>query len=110
MMLDSLPYVDGGMADEEQQMVQYLIQEEMRKMPGTTDYLAHLPPPPQMEFPVCFFSSLFFFLSSFLHFFFFSHLYSQEQPCSCQRVSKNQIWDEDGPNGHIKIQPHPPYS
>ena len=62
MMLDSLPYVDGGMADEEQAQVQMLIQEEMKRMGGTVDYLAHLPPPPQMDFPVCF-SPFFFFLS-----------------------------------------------
>eukprot|EP00009_Paramoeba_aestuarina_P003003 CAMPEP_0201507490 /NCGR_PEP_ID=MMETSP0161_2-20130828/1142_1 /ASSEMBLY_ACC=CAM_ASM_000251 /TAXON_ID=180227 /ORGANISM="Neoparamoeba aestuarina, Strain SoJaBio B1-5/56/2" /LENGTH=226 /DNA_ID=CAMNT_0047901869 /DNA_START=44 /DNA_END=720 /DNA_ORIENTATION=- len=51
MMLDSLPYIDGGMSDEEQLIVQKMIEEEMRRMGGTEDYLAHLPPPPQMDFP-----------------------------------------------------------
>ena len=62
LLLDSLPYVDDPIGSEsEREVIQKMIEDEMKCFSSDRDYLAHLPPIPLLNFPVCFcFAFLFF--------------------------------------------------
>jgi hypothetical protein len=53
VLFDSLPYLDEPVPPEyERTVIQKLIEEEMKLFTPQQDYLAHLPIPPQLDFPV----------------------------------------------------------